>query len=484
MHKSIVLTIGLTAILTGAGCSSLQSQKLQVAADTLGVDAVKSIEFSGTGRWFQFGQAPNTTSPWPAFNLKNYTADINYETASARVQIARIQLVEPLRVRPAPVEQRVDQYISNNTAWNIATTGTPTPTLQPATTEERAAEIWATPQGFLKAAKAHNAETKSTGDSTEISFTVNDKYKYIGHLNAQNQVNTIQTWIDNPVLGDTLVETQFSDYKDFGGVQFPSHILRKQGGYPVLDLNVSSVKANPAVEITAPKDVKAPEVVVTLNKLANGVFYITGGTHHSVAIEQADHIVLVEAPQNEERSLAVISKLKETFPNKPIKFLINSHAHFDHSGGLRTYVNEGSTILTLKPNQDYYEKVWANPHTINPDLLSISKKPAIINSFTNKLKLTDGNRDIEIHSIAGNTHNDAFVLVYLPKEKILVEADAFTVPAANAPAPTSINPYTLNLYENIQKLNLDVQQIAGLHGPRVATLEDLRTAITPANATK
>jgi len=89
-----------------------------------------------------------------------------------------------------------------------------------------------------------------------------------------------------------------------------------------------------------------------------------------VAIEQRDHVVVVEAPQNEERSLAVIAKVKEIIPNKPIKFLVNTHAHFDHAGGLRTFVDEGSTIVTHQENQPYFQKVWAEPRTLNPDRLA------------------------------------------------------------------------------------------------------------------
>ena len=218
-------------------------------------------------------------------------------------------------------------------------------------------------------------------------------------------------------------------------------------------------------------------MTVTSEKLAEGVYYLTGGTHHSLAIDQADHIAIIEAPLNEERSLAVIGKAKEIIPNKPIKYLINSHAHFDHSGGLRTFVDEGAAIVTIDPNQTYYQKVWATPHTIKPDHLEASKKTAQFINFTGKHILTDGKRPIEIHSIAGNGHNDAFVLVYLPNEKILVEADAYTPVAANAPLPTALNPYSVNLYENIQKLNLNVDKIAALHGPRVVTLADLRATI-------
>ncbi|MBF6648468.1 MBL fold metallo-hydrolase [Methylobacter sp. BlB1] len=491
MHRSLYTAAALAVALSTSSCSSLQPLSLHLASDAAGVDGLRSIEFSGTGRWYQFGQAPNPDLPWPPFHLKNYTADIDYDTASARVQITRSQVIEPGRNRPAPVEQKADQYISGATAWNLAqpaaNAANPAPVVnpQPAAVEERRAEIWASPQGFLKAALAHHAKSETVDGGAEVSFSLGGKYRYVGTLNAKNQLTSVKTWIDNPVLGDTLVETYYSDYKDFGGIQFPSHIVRNQGGYPVLDINVSSVKANPKVDISVPQEAaKAPKVLVNANKLANGVYYLTGGTHHSVAIEQTDHIVVIEAPLNEERSQAVIAKLKETIPGKPIKYLINTHAHFDHAGGLRTFVDEGATIVTHQPNQAYYQKIWTNPHSIHPDRLAKSSKPANFESFTGKRVLTDGKRSIEIHSLADNSHNDAFVLVYLPAEKILIEADAYTPLAANAPLPAVPNPYSVNLYENIQKLKLDVGQIAALHGPRVATLADLRSAIGISRASR
>lgn len=482
MRNPFITAAGFTLALTTVSCSSLHQNAVKQAADAAGVDSIKSIEFSGTGRWYQFGQAPAPDHPWPPFAVKSYTADINYETASARVQISRLQEIEAGRNRSVPTEQKVDQYISGNVAWNLApptaNATTPTVTPQPAAIEERAAEIWTTPQGFLRAAQSHQAKTEAKGESTEVSFTVAGKYRYVGTLNGEHQLTHVKTWIDSPVLGDTLVETRFSDYKAFDGGEFPSHIVRLAGGFPVLDLTVNSVKANLPVELTIPAEAaKKPAVVVAASKLADGVYYLTGGTHHSVAIEQKDHVVLVEAPLNEERSLALIDKLKETIPNKPIKYLINTHAHFDHSGGLRTFVDAGATIVTHDPNQHYYQQIWSNPHSINPDRLEASKKTAKFESFAGKKVLSDGKRSIEIHALADNSHNDAFIAVYLPKEKILVEADAYTPLAANAPAPSSPNPYSVNLYQNIQKLKLDVNQIAALHGPRVVTLADLRNAI-------
>jgi glyoxylase-like metal-dependent hydrolase (beta-lactamase superfamily II) len=145
----------------------------------------------------------------------------------------------------------------------------------------------------------------------------------------------------------------------------------------------------------------------------------------------------------------VIEHLSQKFPNNAIKYLVNTHAHFDHAGGLRTYVDAGVKIVTLRDNHNYVEKVWAEPRTISPDRLASSNKPAQFESFLGKHVLTDGKRKIEILPIAGSGHNDAIVLVYLPKEKVLVEADAYIPPTPNAPAPTSVNPYSVNLYENI-----------------------------------
>jgi glyoxylase-like metal-dependent hydrolase (beta-lactamase superfamily II) len=481
----------VSALVAGAVACSKPAGTIDAASDALGAATLKSIEYSGAGKWFQFGQAPNPTLPWPQFDVSSYTAVVNYETPSARVDMVRKQTIEPGRLRPAPVEQRPVQIVSGTYAWNMAVPAgaqpgaAPAPQAQPAAVEERTMEIWTTPHGFLKAAQANNATSQPANGGSEVSFTVG-KNRYVGTINAQNQVARVQTWISNPVLGDTPVETVHSDYKDFGGVMFPGHIVRTQGGYPVLDITVSSVKANAPADIPVPDEVRnftpAP-INVDVQKLADGVYYLTGGTHHSVAIDQADHIVVVEGPQSEERSLAVIAKVKETIPNKPIKYLINTHVHFDHSGGLRTYVDEGATIVTHQMNQAYYQQAWAAPRTIAPDKLAQSNKTATFETFTDKHVLTDGKRAIEIYPIAGSGHNDAFAMVYLPKEKILVEGDAYTPAPANAPPPPSPNPFSVNLNDNIQRLKLDVRQIAALHGPRLATMEDLRAAIGGAKPT-
>lgn len=476
LATSVALPLALSTLALAA-----QAASLQTAAESLGVAQVQSLEFAGQGRWFQFGQAPAPGLPWPQFDVSRYVASIDYAAPAARVQINRLQTIDPNRVRPVPVEQKVDQYVSGTVAWNVGVApAATTATAQPALVEERTAEIWSTPQGFLKAALANKAKSKPAKGGVEVSFRAG-KYRYVGWINAQDRVERVRTWIDSPILGDTLVETTFDRYKDFGGVQFPAHIARSQGGHPVLDIAVSEVKANTVAPIQAPESVAAgtPAITVAVNKLADGVFYLTGGTHHSVAIEQKDHVVLVEAPQSEARAQAVIDKVKETIPGKPIKYVVNSHAHFDHASGLRTLVAEGATIVTHQGNVGYYKKVWAAPRTLNQDRLAQAPKAARFESFTGKHVLSDGQRRIEVYPIAGNTHNDAFALVYLPTEKILIEGDAYTPLAPNAKPPATPNPYAVNLQQNIERLKLDVDQIAALHGPGVVKLADLKAFNTP-----
>jgi hypothetical protein len=430
MRKIAALTIGCAILASAYACAGPPAGTLQAATEALGTTELKSIEYSGAGKWFQFGQAANPTLPWPEFDVRSFNAAIDYDAPAARVQMERIQVVEPNRQRPTPVTQRPVQVVSGSHAWNLtaapgaAPDSAPTNAQpQPAAVEERTMEIWTTPHGFLKAAAANNATSEQVEGGSDVSFTIGGKYRYTGRINAQNQVERVQTAIDNPVLGDTPVEVSYSDYRDFNGVMFPGRIVRTQGGHPVLDITVSSVTANPAVDLPVPDTVRAftpPPVNVEVEKLANGVFYIRGGSHHSVAVDQRDHIVVVEGPQDEARSLAVIAKVKETIPNKPIRYLINTHVHFDHSGGVRTYVAEGATIVTHEMNKPYYEKAWAAPRTLNPDTLAKANKPAMFETFTDKHVLTDGKRSIEVHHIAGNGHNDAFAMLYLPADKILM----------------------------------------------------------------
>jgi glyoxylase-like metal-dependent hydrolase (beta-lactamase superfamily II) len=214
---------------------------------------------------------------------------------------------------------------------------------------------------------------------------------------------------------------------------------------------------------------------VTTEKVADGVWFVAGASHNSVAIEMKDHVVMVEAPLFDGRTVPVIEQIKQLAPGKPIRYAINSHSHFDHSGGLRAAVAEGATVVTHAANKPYFEGAFAAPNKINPDRLTKSGKKAEIVGVADKLVMNDGTRVLEIYPIRDSVHSDTFLMVYLPKEKLLIEADAFTPSPPNVPPPEQPDPNHVNLIENVERLKLSVDRILPLHG-RVVPLAELYTA--------
>ena len=276
------------------------------------------------------------------------------------------------------------------------------------------------------------------------------------------------------------VVTTYSGYKDFGGVQFPSRIVQTQDGFPALDLTITSVTANPAVAIEVPaavRGVQPPPVKVDVMKMGEGVYYLTGGSHHSLAIEMADHIIVVDTPNDEPRAVAVLAKAKELIPNKPIRYVVTSHHHWDHLGGIRAAMDEGATIVTHQSNKAFLERVAKTPHTIAPDRLASSKKGVKIRTVGDDATLKDATRVVELHRLQGYEHTGDMLVVYLPKEKLLGEPDAFTPPpqAGTALIPPAV-PSAKALYDNIQRLKLDVQVITPFHGNRTTDVAEVAKA--------
>ena len=146
---------------------------------------------------------------------------------------------------------------------------------------------------------------------------------------------------------------------------------------------------------------------IQAEKIGDGIWFLNYGSPQSLLVEFKDYLVIIEGPTGDDRSMATIAEAKRMFPNKPIKYLVNTHVHFDHSGGVRTYVAEGATIVTHEMNKPYYEKAWAAPRTLNPDKMSQANKTATFETFSDKHVLTDGKRSIEVYPIAGNGHSSA-----------------------------------------------------------------------------
>jgi glyoxylase-like metal-dependent hydrolase (beta-lactamase superfamily II) len=470
--------MGCALFLLCAGVVSAQDAKtvLQDAQKVMG--NVTSIQYSGTGHIFSFGQAWKPDDPWPSTNLTSYTKTIDYSSKSAKEDYVHSEPNPMVKGggRPFAGDDKQVNFVSGQYAWDMPGTN-PVPQLGAAA--ERQLQIWLTPHGFLKAAMENNGSAKKVAGGTEILFQTG-KYTVTGTIDAHNLVTKTETWLPNPVLGDMLVETTFSDYKDWNGVKFPAMIVQRQGGQIVLGLTVSSVNANPGLSVSVPDAVKtasAPPIKVTSQKLGDGIWFVAGGSHNSMVVEFPTYITVIEGPLGEGRSLAVIAEAKRLVPNKPIKYLINTHSHFDHSGGVRTYVAEGATIITQEMNVPFYQKAWAAPRTLGPDNMSKGAKEANFLPVKEKYVLTEGDRTLEIFHENGSMHNAGMLIVYFPKEKILEEADDYTPDLPELAAPGGIRPAVFmgNLLKQIQALKLEVATVAPMHGI-VVPFSDLQKA--------
>jgi glyoxylase-like metal-dependent hydrolase (beta-lactamase superfamily II) len=335
---------------------------------------------------------------------------------------------------------------------------------------------------------------------TIVNFTFLNKYKINAHINDQNIVELVGTWIANPFYGDMDYEMRYTQYQDFGGIKFPMLLHTHQAdprmnpAHNYYEYKVTSVKPNaPVTAIPVPDVVRSaviPPARVETQQLAPGVWLLGGQTHNSLLVEFQNFLAVVEAPNNEARSLAVINEAYRLVPNKPIQYVINTHKHFDHSGGLRTYLSQGTTIVTHETNKEYYLDILFSPapRTLEPDRMAkyspmywISRRPAPIETVAGETRgtaqygLGDANHLMTVYhvqdmsyelgdpSVSQGHHAPDMLMVYLPKEKILFNADLYSPPAQgqSPPAPNAANK-TLML--NIRKLKLDVERHVPVHG--------------------
>ena len=483
MHAAITRTSFIAAAALLAACANLPSSDvvLRQADNASGAALVKSFSFTGRGTGSTFGQAWQPGNAWPLLNYSVLTRVADYDNGAFREDFGRSR-GELTGGGATPLmgqgETRSIGLARGEFAWNLAGTNA---AANPAALDARLHDLWTTPHGAIKAAQRNGAKigSQSEGGQTFTTFS----YSVPGHLAATAWVGTdglisrIDSTMPHPVLGDMDVTTRYSDWRDAGsGVKFPMRIRQTQGGFEVLDFAVQSVQVNPAVDIAVPDNVRNFAERVASEKVADGVWFLGGGSHNSVAIEMSNHVVLVESPLYDGRAAAVFAEVARLVPGKPIRTVINSHHHFDHAGGLRAAAAEGAGLVTSSLAKPYFERVFANPNRIAPDKLAKSGRSAAIVGVDGRLALNDGARRIEIHEMQGSVHSVGFMLIYLPAERLLIEADAYTPGAPGSAPPPVVNANNQNLVDNIDRLQLKVDRILPLHG-RVVPMSELNAMV-------
>jgi hypothetical protein len=232
--------------------------------------------------------------------------------------------------QPFASDQRTTQIVSGKNAWSE---GGAQPAPNPGAVTERLRQIWLTPHGVVKAALASGAPA----DGNVFTFKAEDRDVKVT-LNQQNLVEKVEYLTTNSVVSDVPVELTYSNYAQFGDIQFPKHIVEKQEGLPTLDITIDTVQPNAAVSLPVPDNVasaSAPPAtpMATLDKVGDGLWSLSGAGTRSLAVEFGDHIVMLEGPTSDARSKVVNDLVRKTAPNKPIRYVVNTHAHYDHAGG-------------------------------------------------------------------------------------------------------------------------------------------------------
>jgi glyoxylase-like metal-dependent hydrolase (beta-lactamase superfamily II) len=468
-------------------------------------DATTTAQFQATGTQYIVGQSFKPGGPWPAASLTKYNVWINYAVPGIRIDLERTNPNGPVQGGgglPFAAPQRQILVVGGSRAWNetMMPGGTATPAI--GQEKDRALQIWMLPQGVVKAARMAGDKTLigMEGNRLTLTFPLPEPVSnYIEkvRLDERKLVEHVEVMVDNPVLGDTTLEADYAGYKDpdLSDIPFPFHIRQKLSGFPILDVTVKNARMyNPYVVVPTPDNVEKayaanaadPQSTIDIQKAGTGVFFITGASHNSVAVEFKNYIALIESPLGDNRAVPVFETLHRQFPNKKIRYVINTHHHFDHSGGLRDAVAEGTTILTYRDNKPYYEQVLTHRHAINPDRLqkTAPTRKASVEAVIDRRVLTDGTQTLELYKIQGSNHADTMLIAYLPKDRLLVEADMWK-PSAQpnaAPPAGAAAAEPLNLWANIQRLKLDVAQIAPIHG-RIVPFSDFRRAVGQSNTT-
>ncbi len=374
-------------------------------------------------------------------------------------------------------------------------------------------DYWVTPWGFLKGAAANSPTVRAqriNGKpfqvvmwSPPLKAPSGASYLVTGYIGSDNLVHRVETWVEHDMLGDMHVDTTYSDYKDIGGLKVPGRIEQKRGGFTAFEVTVADARPNPpnVPELLQPPAAPprgggaapgappgggqraggpggAPAAAAPpppSTKLAEGVYRINGA-YNSLAVEFKDYVVVVEAGQNIARGQAIVDEVKKLIPNKPIRYVVNSHPHSDHAGGLAPLVAEGATIVTYRNNKQFFEKTFGAPRTLVGDTLAKSSRKPKVEGIGAKRVFKDDTHSLELHHIIDSdpemVHSDGIIVAFLPKEKILFQAD-FTLPQGGAKP----NPFVQSLGKNLARLKLDFDSYLSVHNtPLQQTRSDLMTA--------
>lgn len=454
------LLLGLASPLVQGLAAECSPSTLLASAERVQGGRIHTLEIAAAGHDFVVGQGWAPGGEWPKFNVESYERAMDMEAGASSLRTVRTQALDPPRggaLQPLERMERLTAVASGS----------------PRVTAMRRELALLLPAGFIALARENTRVSSAPAANGGCLLTVatDEGAPITASVAADGSISGIASLtaedVAGAVLGDTVVETRFTGQLRAGSHALPARIVQRIGDHPVLDITLQRASVNMPVTVatdaTPPlADWMAPAGMPS-EQLGEGVFLMPA-RYSALAVDLGDHMAVIEAPQSEARALEVLAEARRLIPGKPIRYVVNTHAHFDHAAGLRVFAAEGATIVTQSVNVPFLSEVLGRPRTLRPDALSRAPQPLRFLPVEDRLTLQGGGREIHLHRLQGMDHSDGMLVVWLPEQRALVEADVFTPPArARTAPPAKINPYNVQLLENIERLGLDVGRLIPIH---------------------
>jgi glyoxylase-like metal-dependent hydrolase (beta-lactamase superfamily II) len=320
-----------------------------------------------------------------------------------------------------------------------------------------------------------------------VAITMFGKYRVDATINSQNQIQRIKTTVNIPTLGDFNIEHESTNQVSIANVKWPTNwhshqgwddnwqFYRKSTGHNAYGGNFPDIQPNvcddpPPVPQAVANATFATEV--TVEAIAAGVYLLGGGPANSYMIEFDDFVAVFEAPGDEERSLAVIEAIARLAPDKPIRWVIVSHPHFDHIGGLRTYLHIGSTVVTHMLNLEFLNQdvLSYEPRTVKPDIVSMWPPTELAEGYNHEAVqesyvIADDSRILRLYYVQPLGHVAGMLMAYLQTERIAFQADLFDT---HEPPRAAQLPAMRSLFNHVERMELNVETLAPVHGDPVS----------------
>ena len=476
---SSLVAVALTVACTRA---TPEQQIVNDAAAALGgaerVSAVKTLVLEGTGTQYNLGQDLVPGASGQTFTVSAFKRTVDLAGGRARTELTRNPNFTYFQ-GPAPQKQVAG--IDGAVGYNVAPNGTATRAAEPVAADRRA-ELLHHPVAAVRAAldpMAQLSKPRTEGGQSMVDVATAGGQSFTLAIDATTKLpSKVTTRTYNVNLGDVTIGTTFADYQAIGGLQLPAKLTTATDDFTTQEVTLSKQEVDTeAADLAAPEAAAnaptgpPPAPMVTAEPLGKGVWWLAGGSHHSVLIEFADHLTLIEAPLNEARTLAVIAKARELVPGKPLTQLVNSHHHFDHSGGVRAAISEGLTVITHQGNVAFFQEMAKRAHTLQPDALSKSGTAATVQGVDGMLSLSDPTMTVNLIGVSG-AHSQSMLVAHFPRERLLVEVDVYTPGGA-------VQMYAGGLLEELKKHKLAIDRVVPLHGMIAPYAQFVKEASAP-----